>query len=297
MATSPAEVLWTARYDYRPHSRLENHKHKYFQIICVRSGEGCFWLGQEIPLVPRRVFLIKPGQMHGLRALTEVRTLDLKFVVRDASLKRALLAAPAFIEEQRSVISELADRVRSEGERRGIFFRELCAAYLVQLLVAYLAESRGKSEGERPLVAEDAAVMKSCDLVRRAMDYISQHYAEDLDEQGLARSLGASDRQLRHRFKESLEISPMQYLAFYRVEKAEEMIKDTDLALKVIAEQSGFKSIHHFNRVFAKITGQPPGAWRRQHREGICKDVCIDPNFSNVILVRQEDEELAKPSS
>jgi len=293
MLSSPAEVLWTARYDYQPHSRLEDHKHEYFQLICVRSGEGCFWLdAQEIPLAPRRVFLIKPRQMHGLRASSQVRTFDVKFVVREVSLKRALLRAPGFIEEQRSVISDLVDRIRSEGERRGIFFRELCAAYLVQLLVAYLAENRGKSERELPLMPEEAG--KSSDLVRRAMDFIGQHFAEDLDEQCLARALGASDRQLRYRFKESLEISPMQYLAFHRIEKAKEMIKDTDRALKEIAEQCGFKSIHHFNRVFAEITGQPPGAWRRQHREGICKDVCIDPNFSNVILVRQEDDEMAK---
>lgn len=291
MITSPAEVLWTARYDYEPRSRLEHHKHRYFQIICVHSGEGRFWLDdQEIPIVPRRVFLIKPGHVHGLTASSLIRTFDLKFVLRDASLKQALLSAHSHIQEQRAAISNLVEQIRSEGQRKGIFFRELCAAYLVQILIAYLEEHRGKAERDRPVAGEEAATLKSSDVVRRAMDFISLHYAEDLDEQCLARSLGASDRQLRYRFREALEVSPMQYLAFFRIEKAKELIKETNKALKAIAEQCGFKSIHHFNRVFAEISGQPPGAWRRQHREGICQDICIDPHFSNVIRVRQEED-------
>jgi hypothetical protein len=44
VVTSPAEVLWTTRYDYQPRSKLEHHKHKFVQIICIRSGEGRFWL-------------------------------------------------------------------------------------------------------------------------------------------------------------------------------------------------------------------------------------------------------------
>lgn len=295
MVTSPAEVLWTARYDYQPHAKLERHKHKFFQIICVASGEGRFWLdGREIPIVPKRVFLIKPGQMHGLIASSHIRTFDLKFVVRNSSLKQALLSAPDFIEEQRAAISTLMEHVRAEGERRGIFFREMCATYLVQLLVAYLQENEGKSKATWEIAADNA--ISASDVVRRALDFIAEHYREDLDGCRLARALGASDRQLRHWFKQSVDTSPMHYLVWYRIEKAKDLIKSTDYALKEIAERCGFKSIHHFNHVFAEMTGQPPGAWRRQQREGVGKDVCIDPHFSNVILVRQNEDDAPAPS-
>lgn len=297
MVTSPAEVLWTARYDYQPRSKLERHKHRFFQIISVRSGEGRFWLdGHEIPIVSKRVFLIKPGQVHGLSASSQIQTFDLKFVVRNASLKQALLSAPSFIEEQGAAISTLIEHVRSEGERRNIFFREMCAAYLVQLLVAYLQGNEGKTNGALDVAGDAATVFRASDVVRRAMDFISEHYRDDLDGRSMARSLGASDRQLRHWFKQSVDTSPMHYLACYRIEKAKELIKSTNHALKVIAEICGFKSVHHFNHVFSEITGQPPGAWRRQHREGVCKDVCIDPHFSNVILVRQNEDDVRAPA-
>lgn len=293
MRTLPAEVLWTARYDYEPRSRLVNHKHKFFQVICIASGGGCFWLdGREIPILPRRIFLIRPGEVHGLSAQSHIKTLDLKFVVRDGAMKRALQRARNYIQEQRAAISSLVDQIRSRGERRGIFFREMCAAYLVQLLITYLEESGGGAN-EALEFAADEAVTSASDAVRKAVDFIREHYRDDLDGQALAHALGTSDRQLRHWFKDSVDISPMHYLACYRIERAKELIMSTNQALKAIAELCGFKTIHHFNHVFSEITGLPPGAWRRLHREGIGKDVCIDPHFSNVIRVRREEDTLS----
>ena len=48
-----------------------------------------------------------------------------------------------------------------------------------------------------------------------------------------------------------------------------------------VAGLVGFKSIQHFTRVFHEITDATPGAWRRKYQAGICKDVVIDPHFSN----------------
>ena len=270
---------------------MEQHKHKFFQIICIRSGEGFLWLdNDEIPIVPGRAFLIKPGQLHGLTATSLVRTVDVKFVVRDVALMQALRTARNYLQEQRAAISGLLERIRSQGERKGIFFREMCAAYLVQLLIAYLQENGGQPKDALASTGEDATALSTSDAVRKAMDFISEHYREDLDGQRIARSVGASDRQLRHWFRESIDTSPMHYLACYRIQKARELIEYTNYALKEIAEQCGFKSVHHFNHVFSEISGEPPGAWRRRYQEGICKDVYIDPGFSNVILVRREDE-------
>lgn len=297
MSVLPAEVLWTARFDYKPCWKLELHSHKFFQMICIRSGDGSFRMGaHNVRIVPGLLVLIKPGQVHGLIASSLVRTLDLKFVVRDLTLKRALGNACDFMEDQGSAIFTLAEQIHSEGERKAIFFREICGAYLVQLLVQYLQQSRGESENESHFPRKGVTGTRISSVVRRAMDFISQHYGEDLDEQRLASSLGVSDRHLRYQFKESIEMPPMRYLACYRIDNAKELIKYSNHPLKVIAELCGFKSIHHFNHVFSQITGESPGAWRRRHREGICKDVCIDPHFSNVILVRRVENQSPEPA-
>jgi AraC-like DNA-binding protein len=66
------------------------------------------------------------------------------------------------------------------------------------------------------------------------------------------------------------------------VARAKELIEYSDYALKEIAEAVGFKTVHHFTRTFTATEGLSPGAWRRKYLEGIRKDVCINPSFSNM---------------
>jgi len=61
-------------------------------------------------------------------------------------------------------------------------------------------------------------------------------------------------------------------------------------SLKEITEMSGFRTLHHFTRVFHLVTSETPAAWRRKNRQGICRDVYIDANFSNVILPVDEGQ-------
>ena len=204
------------------------------------------------------------------------------------------MAPGNFLVEEKAAISALVEHIRWEGERCRRFFREMCAAHLLQLLVAYLRENKGKAGGELGQAEVAAYEAETSSVARSTLDFIKQHYAEHLDTQRVAHALGVSDGHLRHRFRESLGIPLMHYLAQYRVQRAKERINDSEDALKVVAEETGFKSIHHFNHLFLEISGETPGAWRRRNHEGICKDVCIDPHFSNVILIRQERDELAK---
>ena len=119
--------------------------------------------------------------------------------------------------------------------------------------------------------------------MRRTLDFIKTRYAEDLTLQEIASAVGGSDRHIRRHFEERLGMPPMRYLLHFRVKRSQELIQNTDCALKEVAELAGFKSIHHFTCVFRDIVGETPGAWRQKFRAGICKDVCIDPGFSNAI--------------
>ncbi|MGH9354500.1 MAG: helix-turn-helix domain-containing protein, partial [Terriglobia bacterium] len=82
-----------------------------------------------------------------------------------------------------------------------------------------------------------------------------------------------------------------RYLTRYRIQRAKKLIMYSNDALKEIAEASGFKSIHHFSHLFFEMTGETPGAWRRRYQEGICRDFCINPHFSNVVWIAREEDE------
>jgi AraC-like DNA-binding protein len=296
MLTSSAEVLWTARYDYKPHWKLARHEHDYFQMIYFLAGSGLLFLeDREYPIQAGALFLIKPGRNHGLAPASLVKTLDLKFLVRDRNLREYLLAAADVVQEKDTSASGLFEHIRSEGERMSHLYRESCNLFLLQLLIHYLRQDRHQVETGENEPAQDEPLHDS--VVRRALEFVKNHYAEDLDLQQIASAVQRSDRHIRQHFEDCLGVPPMRYVLQYRVKKAKELTQYSDYALKEIAELVGFKTIHHFTRVFHEIVGESPAAWRRRYQAGICKDVCIHPHFSNVNWTFPDNYSPALPKS
>jgi AraC-like DNA-binding protein len=281
MLTASVEVLWTARYDYKHDWKLVCHEHDHFQMIYFLSGSGCLSLAnREYRIRPGDLFLIKPHKEHGLAPASPLKTLDLKFRVYDADLRHNLLKATERITEKGATLATLFEHIRWEGEATGYLYRESCNLSLLQILIHYLRQDRHEpdmSVGELP-----EEEMPNDDVVRRALEFIRSHYAEDLNLPRIAGTLQRSDRHIRQHFEECLGVPPMRYLLQYRITRAKELIRYSDYALKEIAELVGFKTIHHFTRVFRETIGESPGAWRRKYQAGICKDVCIQPHFLNV---------------
>jgi|EndMetStandDraft_3_1072993.scaffolds.fasta_scaffold151307_2 AraC-like DNA-binding protein len=319
MATSIVDVLWTARYDYESGWTLSPHQHAFFQIIYCLGGRGTLTIGGEAhPLAPRTLFLIAPAHSHGLVAATAVKTLDIKFRVREARLRRQLLHMPAVWRRADKGLAHLLERIRHEGEQRQPYFRELCAASLLDMLIALVRQHATRQHDARRQAAGEKARARSAGagtgfgtgggaarpaddadwldqtyptdlpdgaltdaVARRAVRYLHQHYAHPLTLRELSRVLGISERHLRTRVQLALGQSPPRYLAQYRVDRAKDLIAHREFALKDVAERTGFKSIHHFTRTFTRLVGLPPAAWRRAYHDGIRRDVNIDPHFVN----------------
>lgn len=284
MPTAIVEVLWTARYDYEPGWTLSPHQHAFFQIIYCLGGRGTVTLGPEAhPLQPRTLFLIGPAQPHGLVAASGVKTLDIKFRVRDARMRRQLLRLPAVWRRADEGLAHLLERIRHEGEHRQAYFRELCATSLVEILIALIRRDQQGRGGTRdqayPIDMPEGALTDA--VARRAVEYLHHHYARPLTLRELARVLGVSERHLRARVAAALGQTPLRYLAQYRIDRAKDLIAHREFALKDVAARTGFKSIHHFTRTFTRLVGHPPAAWRRAYTDGIRRDVNIDPRFVN----------------
>ena len=276
MLESTIDVLWTARYDYQSGSGLEFHEHSYFQMIHFLNGRGTLRLGDaDHPIRPGLLFLIKPHQIHGLRAMSVIKTLDIKFVVKNAKLRRELLAAPNFSRPD-AAIPALFERIRFEGERRVPHFRDMCRNLMCEIVLYYLRRQPGREENHAamPAQAQDP-------FLRKIIEYVGRNYSRPMDIGDIAHALGCSDRFLRMRFRDLLGIRPLQYLQRHRIGRAKELIEYSDYSLKEIAGMVGFKSVHHFTRLFTAAERMSPAAWRRKYHEGIRKDVCINPRFSN----------------
>ncbi|MDV2992533.1 MAG: Melibiose operon regulatory protein [Chroococcidiopsis sp. SAG 2025] len=94
------------------------------------------------------------------------------------------------------------------------------------------------------------------------LDYIHEHLDRDIKLADLADLLGISQFHLGHLFKQSLGISPYQYLLGQRIERAKQLLKQTDRSIIEIALMCGFSSHSRLSKQFRQLTGMTPKAYR-----------------------------------
>jgi AraC-like DNA-binding protein len=106
----------------------------------------------------------------------------------------------------------------------------------------------------------------SAGTMRRVREYVEAHLGESTDLKMLAAVAGLSVNHFAREFKQSAGVTPHNYLTQKRIERAQEMLAQTDLSLSQIAYATGFSDQGHLARHFRRMLGTTPGAFRRsQH--------------------------------
>lgn len=98
----------------------------------------------------------------------------------------------------------------------------------------------------------------------QVLDYIDAHLGQEITLADLAALIGMSQFHFGRLFKQSLGLSPYQYLLQQRVERAKQLLKQTDKPVVEIALDCGFNSHSHLGRKFRQLTGITPKAYRTQ---------------------------------
>jgi AraC-like DNA-binding protein len=98
--------------------------------------------------------------------------------------------------------------------------------------------------------------------LRRAKDLVDRSYAQPLDVNVLARHAHVSPAHFSRRFKEAFGETPYQYVLTRRVERAQELLRNTDTSVTDVCLEVGFQSLGSFSSAFSRVTGMTPTAYR-----------------------------------
>ncbi|WP_438449019.1 helix-turn-helix domain-containing protein [Gorillibacterium sp. sgz5001074] len=132
---------------------------------------------------------------------------------------------------------------------------QLRAAMRITEMVAMLWEQYG--------FAAHPADSGRDDRLQWMLSYIHYHLDQPLEVHELARLLNLSPSRFFYLFKTRLGCSPHQMILRLRLERAEELLRMTDLPLGKIAEHCGFANEHHFSKLYKRKRGTTPGAARK----------------------------------
>jgi len=109
------------------------------------------------------------------------------------------------------------------------------------------------------VVQEDEA---ESPMIRRARAYILANQADPIDLDKVAQAMHVSTFYFCKMFKKATGLTFTDYLSRVRVEKAKTLLLNPHLRISEIAYDVGFQSLTHFNRMFRKIVGESPTAYR-----------------------------------
>jgi AraC-like DNA-binding protein len=114
-----------------------------------------------------------------------------------------------------------------------------------------------------PRVPEDLLVH-----LRQARDLADRHYAEALDVDALAATAGVSKYHFIRCFASVYGRTPALYLSERRIERAQDLLRATNLTVTEICYLVGFSSLGSFSSRFAALVGMSPSALPGEVRRG-----------------------------
>lgn len=259
------------------HPRYEMPFHWHMETELILVLEGVFELalsGQPLTLCAGDCAFVPGGTVHGgvpRDCIYECVVLDLERFLRDSAICRkkyaAVLDDSACIHtlfKAGSDAAKLADALFEclEKEQPGHEF--LTIGLLWQLFGTILQHHL-----YGPPAAGAPRERRRAEQIKSALRMIRRDYASPLTLEALASQAGMRGESFCRSFRQVTGRSPIDYVNYYRVECAAELLCATPQSVTEIALSCGFNDLTYFSRVFRRHKGVSPRAYREQHADAV----------------------------
>ncbi len=114
----------------------------------------------------------------------------------------------------------------------------------------------------RMLHRTDSATQRTYAPVRHALAYLEQHYRHRFARRQVAQAAGLSEDHLGRLFHREMGVTLWEYLTRLRIERAKQRLEHSDDSVQTVARAVGFHDRAYFSRVFHRVTGVAPHAYR-----------------------------------
>ncbi len=260
-----------------PHDLTEvEHAHDFCELAIITGGRGMHWLeGTDFPITAGDVFLLQGRQRHYFHERVQ---LELYNVMYDPSqlqlpeneLRRIpgycamFLLEPAYRRHHRFAsrlhlgrialahAQQLVSRMDEEVQKRAPGVEAALRALLMELIVFL---SRAYTESD---TTEAHALLRVGDVIGA----LERDYARSWTLPDLLKVAHMSRSHFMRVFRRATGQTPIEYLIRLRLQKAMELLRQSDLTITAIAMDVGFNDSNYFTRQFKAANGVSPSQYR-----------------------------------
>ena len=112
-----------------------------------------------------------------------------------------------------------------------------------------------------------AKFLRDGERIKIMLQYIQNHYAEEIQISDIANSATVSESECLRCFHNTIHTTPIQYLKQFRINQAARLLLSSDEKIVEIGTQCGFQEMSYFAKSFRKFYGCTPGEYRLQNQE------------------------------
>ncbi|MDF7823088.1 AraC family transcriptional regulator [Pontiellaceae bacterium B12227] len=261
-----------------PHDLTEvEHSHDFCELVIVTQGRAMHMLeGNAFPVTAGDVFLLQGHQRHYFYERERLDLINImydpeKIALPENELRRMpgycamFMLEPAYRRQHRfasrlhlkRVPLARVERLSEEMEKEcldDIPGREVALRAKLMELMVYLSRAYTDSD-----TTEAHALLR----VGNVIGALENDFSRDWKLEDLLDIAHMSRSNLMRVFRKATGQTPIEYLVRLRIQKAMEMLRNTDLTITEIALEVGFNDSNYFTRQFRRILGESPRAFRQ----------------------------------
>lgn len=149
---------------------------------------------------------------------------------------------------------ELFRQIILELQLKRPCFEELLCFYLQHIF----------TEIHRSQLEFSADKYRNVDSMEAAVHFFNESFTHDISIEEYAAGQHMSVSWFIRSFKQYMGLTPMQYITSIRINKAKELLKNTNCSIQEVSTLSGYENPFYFSRIFRKQTGFSPSQYRQE---------------------------------
>jgi transcriptional regulator GlxA family with amidase domain len=119
-------------------------------------------------------------------------------------------------------------------------------------------------EGLAPYIVFEGPTQHADAAIKVAQEWVATHFAAATALEQMVTRSGLGERTFKRRFTGATGFSPIEYVQRLRIEDAKRRLERTAAPVEEISWQVGYEEPAFFRRLFKRLTGVAPGAYRRR---------------------------------
>lgn len=234
-----------------------------FHFVLITEGKGIFESksGGIYNISAGDGFLLFPGEWHRYKPLRQIGWVE-HWLGFSGKIPELLITDFLFNKEEphfrkcvnRQVLSHI-NNIFQLIKQEPFGYQRIASGMCLQLLAEIFNTRQSANQTNEHF-----------SFITEAKEYIHKKIDGQIDFQFLSKRFGISYSKFRRDFKLQTGMAPLQYHLLLKIEKAKELLINSELKAKEIAFRLGFDSDYYFCRLFKQKTGSSPVQFRTQRR-------------------------------